>query len=64
MMLTSLKELRQSAGLTQEQVAKLLDVDQAAVSNWERGKYAPVRKYKERLAKLYGVSVDELPVKK
>lgn len=56
----TLKELRQKAGLTQEQVAKLIDVDQAAVSNWERGKYPPMRKYRVKLAKLYGCTVDEL----
>lgn len=56
----TLKELRQKSGLTQEQVAKLIDVDQAAVSNWELGKYTPTRKYREKLAKLYGCTVDEL----
>lgn len=60
----TLKELRKETGLTQEQVAKLLDVDQTAVSNWERGKFEPVRKYRVKLAKLYGCAVDELPTKK
>lgn len=56
----TLKELRLKAGLTQEQVAKLVDVDQAAVSYWESGKYKPLRKYQRKLAKLYGCTVDEL----
>lgn len=56
----TLKEYRKRAGLTQEQVAKLIEVDQAAVSNWELGKYTPVRKYQKKLAKLYGCTVDEL----
>lgn len=56
----TLKELRLKAGLTQEQVAKLLEVDQAAVSNWENKKYTPLRKYQRKLAKLYGVTTDEL----
>ena len=59
----NLKELREKSGLTQENVGRLLDVDQAAVSHWENGKNAPSRKYRKMLAKLYGVSVEELPVK-
>ena len=31
-----LKELRESQGFTQEQVAKKLDITKAAVSSWER----------------------------
>lgn len=56
----TLKELRLTAGLTQSEVAKKLNVDQGAVSNWERGINPPTRKYREPLAELYGVSVDEL----
>ncbi len=56
----TMKDLRQRAGLTQEQVAKIIDVDQGAVSNWEVGKYGPVRKYREKLAKLYGCKADEI----
>lgn len=56
----TLKELRLKAGLTQEQVAKLIDVDQAAVSYWESGKYKPLRKYRRKLAKLYGCTAEEL----
>lgn len=56
----TLKELRLKAGLTQEQVAKLVDVEQASVSYWESGKYKPLRKYQRKLAKLYGCTVEEL----
>lgn len=55
-----MKELRLKAGLTQEQVAKIIEVDQTAVSNWELNKYIPIRKYRKKLAKLYGCTVDEL----
>lgn len=55
-----LREYREKLGLRQMDVAKLLDVDQAAVSLWEAGKTKPSRKYHARLAKLYGVTVDEL----
>lgn len=56
----TLKERRLAAGLTQSEVAKRLNVDQGAVSNWERGINLPTRKYREPLAELYGVTVDEL----
>lgn len=56
----TLKELRLCAGLTQEQVAKLIDVDQTAVSNWERKKNRPKPKYLKKLANLYGCTVLDL----
>lgn len=56
----TLKELRLSAKLRQEDVAKRLNVNQAAVSKWETGETKPSRKYHKELAKLYGCTVDEL----
>lgn len=56
----TLKERRQAAGMSQEEVASLVNVDQAAVSNWERGVNPPLPKYQRMLAKLYGCTVDEL----
>lgn len=53
----NLRELRKRAGLSQYDVGKKLNVDQAAVSNWERGKNTPLRKYHGRLARLYGAEV-------
>lgn len=55
----TLKERRLKAGLTQENVAKIVEVDQTAVSLWENGK-KPLLKYRVKLAKLYGCTVDEL----
>lgn len=56
----TLKERRVLAGLRQIDVAKKLDVDQAAVSKWESGETRPSRKYHKKLAKLYGCSVEEI----
>lgn len=56
----SLKELREKAGLKQAEVAKELNVDQTAVSNWERGVNKPLKKYHEQLAGLYNCSKEEL----
>ena len=55
----TLKERRLEAGLTQENVEKIIEVDQTAVSLWENGK-KPLLKHRVKLAKLYGCTVDEL----
>lgn len=54
-----MKELREQAGMTQAEVAAKLEVDQSAVSRWESGS-PPLRKYAQKLARLYGVSVEYL----
>ena len=55
-------ELRERAGLTQRQVAVALDVREATVSGWERGKsslkLSPSRM--KQLLNLYGCTLDEL----
>lgn len=56
----TLKEFRARAGLRQEDVAKIVDVSIIAVSNWELGKNGIVRKYKKKLAWLYGCTPQEL----
>jgi transcriptional regulator with XRE-family HTH domain len=55
-----LREYREKIGLRQVDVAKKMNVDQAAVSKWESGETRPSRKYHKKLSKLYGVTVDEL----
>ena len=55
-----LKFYRLRARLTQAEVAKRLNVDQTAVSHWERGDNPPLQKYRPQLAALYGVTVDEI----
>lgn len=56
----NIKNLRLKAGLTQVQLAKKMNVDQAAVSRWESGETKPMRKYHKKLAKVLGCTVDEL----
>ena len=41
----AIRAYREQAGLLQVDLAKKLDVDQAAVSNWERGVNRPQSKY-------------------
>lgn len=55
----TIKTLREKIG-TQEQVAKLLNVKQNTISNWENGTARPKTKDLQRIAKLYGVSISEL----
>ena len=58
--MSKLKFYRIRAGLTQEEVARRLSVNQAAVSNWERGTNPPLQKYRRQLAAIYNVPESEL----
>ena len=55
-----LKEARIQAGLSVVDVMRSLKVSDAAVYMWENGKTHPKLANLQRLAKLYGRSVDEL----
>ena len=56
----TLKAHRTSRGFTQEYVAESLGVSRQAVSKWENGAADPSTANLMALAKLYGLSVDEL----
>ena len=56
----ALKAHRTSRNLTQEYVAEALGVSRQAVSKWENGTSDPSTANLMALAKLYGLSVDEL----
>ena len=55
-----LKECREKCGLSQKAVAATLKVAAPSVSNWESGKTSPTHDNLEKLADLYGVSIDYL----
>ena len=55
-----LVELRKQHGYSQEDLADKLGVSRQAVSKWERVEASPDTDNLIALAKLYGVSVDEL----
>ena len=57
---TNLQHLRATRSMTQEQLAMLLGVSRQAVSKWERGTSVPSTSHLIALAKLYGVSSEEL----
>ena len=52
--------LRRARGLSQEALAEQLQVSRQAVSKWERGTSVPSTSHLIALAKLYGVSSEEL----
>ena len=55
-----LKQLRKEQGLTQAQLANVLQVHQTAVSQWECGRTYPDRATIVKLAAFYSVSADVL----
>lgn len=55
-----LVELRKKHGLSQEELANKLGISRQAVSKWERAESSPDTDNLICLAKLYGVSLDEL----
>jgi transcriptional regulator with XRE-family HTH domain len=48
-----IKELRERAGLSQGELAKLLDVDEGSVSRWEAGRRPLSPVVIERLARIF-----------
>ncbi len=55
-----LYELRKSRGYSQDELADMLGVSRQAISKWERGESSPDTDNLIALARLYGVSLDEL----
>ena len=55
-----LAELRRKKGYSQEALANALGLSRQAVSKWERAESSPDTENLIALARLYGVSLDEL----
>lgn len=49
-----IKNARTAAGLTQEQLAERLGNERTRIIDWEKGRYAPSRKYREKLSEVLG----------
>lgn len=55
-----IKKLREEAGLTKTELARVMDVDLAAVIRWENGTAMPLAAKLPKLADLFGCSIDAL----
>lgn len=55
-----IRDLREDKDLTQQQIADYLMCDQSLYSKYERGERELPLAYADKLANLYGVSVDYL----
>lgn len=53
-------EYRKKSGLSQEELAARLGISRQSVSKWERGEASPDTENLIRLARIYGVSLDDL----
>ena len=52
--------LRTKAGWSQEFVARQMEVSRQTVMNWEDGKSVPTADKAVKLARMFGVTVEEL----
>ena len=55
-----IQQLREAAGLSQEQLAEQIDVSRQSVSKWELNDAAPEISKIIALSELFGISTDEL----
>lgn len=56
----TIRELREERDWTQLELAYKLKVTPATVSNWERGIYEPKASQLRAIARLFGVSMDDI----
>ena len=59
-MKTRVRELRQAAGLTQQQLADLVHVSSRTIISLEKGQYSPSLMLAYRIALVFHTTVDEL----
>lgn len=59
-MRTRLKELREEHGLTQESLAKLVDVTRQTILFMEKGKYNPSLRLAWKIARVFDRPLEEI----
>ena len=59
-MITRVRELRQAAGLTQQQLADLVHVSSRTIISLEKGQYSPSLMLAYRIALVFHTTVEEL----
>lgn len=52
--MTTLKERRNAAGMSQAKLAFAMGVTPAVISRWESGKVEPIRMYRQKMAAILG----------
>lgn len=57
---TNMREARKSKGLTQQELAEMLDIAQATVAQYETGAKSPNVYIGAEIAKILGVTLDFL----
>lgn len=57
---TRLKQLRETSGMTQTELAQRLGVGQSTIAMWETGESFPRTDKLPELAKIFGCTIDEL----
>ena len=55
-----IKKHREAAGMSQNELADKLEVNQTAVSMWETGKSVPRYNKLVKMSQLFGCSIEEL----
>lgn len=55
-----IRELRQKKQLSQEELARFLNVDRSSVAKWETGTNYPRAEKLMAMAKIFGCTMDEL----
>ena len=60
MLAKKLKELREQKGMSQAELANILDVAQQTVASWERDKSSPNYEILQNIADFFHVSTDSL----
>lgn len=59
-MRTRVRELRKFAGMTQQELADLVDVSSRTIISIEKEQYSPSLMLAYRLARVFGVSIEDL----
>ena len=57
---TRIKELREEKGLTQEQLAEIVDVTRQTILFLEKGKYNPSLRLAWGIAQVFGKSIEDV----
>jgi putative transcriptional regulator len=55
-----IKELREARGITQGALGDMVDVSRQTIISIERGRYNPSAQLAYRLAKAFGLSIEEV----